>query len=513
MREVSSFTESECSNSQHNYTCEFAEGLLEMVHDPVVVLDRRLVILAASHSFYQFFGLDRETSKGKTLSEIAHHSTWDVQRLQELIARSFENDAPVEAQYEVEGRPPLVGRRILLLNSRCILQKGSGGCLLLLAIKDITQLIQAEQQLQQEIQFRRWTNQELREREELFRNLVEIMNDGFVVQNARGTITYANKKIFEMLGYSRDEVIGRSVEEVLDEPNLKIYRDQVIQREKGMQESYEMSLTARDGRRLFVIISPKPLFSPDGEFIGSFAVVTDITARKTIEAALRSSEQKLRLVSEHLLLAREKERERISRELHDELGQDLTVLKYQTRFIERKLRKDQKALKEACAEIIKHLDEIMVSVRRIAKDMSPALLEDLGLTASLRRLVDETARHSPAQILSEIQDVDGLLSKDVQVNLYRIVQEALNNCMKHSRASRISVLVQLDGSRIVCLVADDGLGWNQQEANMKVSSSGGLGLPIMEERARMIGGRLLVKSHPNTGTEVRLIVPVVLDEE
>jgi signal transduction histidine kinase len=262
-----------------------------------------------------------------------------------------------------------------------------------------------------------------------------------------------------------------------------------------------------------VILSPKPLFAPDGDFIGSFAVVTDITALKTIEAALRGSEQKLRLVSEHLLLARERERERISRELHDELGQDLTVLKHRTRFIERKLRKDQKVLKEACAEIIQHLDKIMENTRRISKDLSPALLEDLGLTASLRRLVEDTGKHSPTQVISDIHDIDSLLPKEVQVNLYRIVQEALNNAMKHAGASRAWVSVKRDGSRIVCLVTDDGRGCNLQEASTKASPSGGLGLPIMEERARMIGGKLLIRSHPTTGTEVRLVVPVMLDEE
>jgi signal transduction histidine kinase len=232
----------------------------------------------------------------------------------------------------------------------------------------------------------------------------------------------------------------------------------------------------------------------------------DMVKEKT--DALVQKEQRLRILSSHLLTAQEKERRRISLELHDDLGQSLTLLKLQLRGTGKKLRADQEALKEDLKVTSKSIDKIIEDVRRISRDLTPTIIEHLGFSAAIRSLFLDFARHSDVKVFLELGDVDDLLSSSTQIAVYRIFQEALNNIGKHAEAANISIEVKQIDNIVSFLIQDDGKGFDLQKVLDKAVTERSLGLAAMDERAKMLEGQLEVSSQKGKGTKIVFKIPV-----
>jgi signal transduction histidine kinase len=224
-------------------------------------------------------------------------------------------------------------------------------------------------------------------------------------------------------------------------------------------------------------------------------------------SALIQKEQRLRILSSHLLTAQEKERRRISLELHDELGQSLTLLKLQLRSAEKKLGADQQALEADFKAVSDYIDRIIEDVRRLARDLSPSILEDLGFSAAIRSLFGDFARHSSVKVSMELDDVDGLLPRDTQIIVYRIFQEALTNIGKHADASHIAIAVRQDGNLVSFEIEDDGQGFDLDKTGGQSGTERSLGLTAMAERARMLGGELEISTQAGKGTKIAVQIP------
>ncbi len=238
----------------------------------------------------------------------------------------------------------------------------------------------------------------------------------------------------------------------------------------------------------------------DGQDQFYSTIARDIRDRRETEAQLRG-------LTSQLLTAQEQERRRLSRELHDELGQSLLVLKMQIRALERRLADSPQ--RQDCDRSLRYIDEIIENVRRLSRDLSPAVLDDLGLSAALRHLLDEFRRHPDfPQIHAEMEQVDEFLSREVQINLYRVFQEALTNIAKHAGASRVDIRLELRGGRIVGTVADDGRGFDLPGLRAEAEGLHGLGLAAMEERLRILGGVFQVDSRPGGGSRINFSLPV-----
>ncbi|MEE8397566.1 MAG: ethylbenzene dehydrogenase-related protein [Desulfobacterales bacterium] len=234
----------------------------------------------------------------------------------------------------------------------------------------------------------------------------------------------------------------------------------------------------------------------------------EITERQRVATALRESEIRLHDLSSHLLTAQETERRRVSLELHDELGQSLTVLKLQLRSIERQLPEDQETRKAECEEALAFIDQILENVRRLSRDLSPSIIEDLGLTAALRWLTDEFARHANIVISPEIPDIDALFSPDAQIMLYRLFQEALTNIGKHAEAKHVAARIEKAEGEVSFLIEDDGRGFDLHQVMSRGPSERSMGLAAMNERARMLGGDLEIHTEVGEGTRISLTVPI-----
>jgi len=233
----------------------------------------------------------------------------------------------------------------------------------------------------------------------------------------------------------------------------------------------------------------------------------EIVERKKTEAALRQSERQLRYLSSQLISAQERERRRVARELHEQLGQTLAALKLRLRFIGKFLRKDQAELREEWENNLKDIDQVIEDVRHLSRDLSPSILEDLGLSTALRRLVENLARNYNLKASFDMVEIDHLFSLEDQVIMYRIFQEALNNIRKHAQATNLSIAIKQKNSNIIFMVEDDGKGFNVEQVLTDDAVEKGLGLATMEERARMLGGSLDIQSQTDKGTRITLTIP------
>ena len=229
--------------------------------------------------------------------------------------------------------------------------------------------------------------------------------------------------------------------------------------------------------------------------------------RQRAEQALKESEQELRLLTARLLSIQETERRRVARELHDELGQALTVLKIHLVGLEEMLSPDQQDLKGNCEEMLSYIDTVIENVRRLSWDLCPSCLEDLGLSASLGYLVDDICRNHNIKCAVVMDEIDSLFSPETQINLYRIFQESLTNVVKHAGASRISVKAKRKDGQVSFMIRDNGRGFDLKQAMSGKVAKKNLGLTAMNERALMGHGSLKISSREGRGTTITFSIP------
>ncbi len=236
----------------------------------------------------------------------------------------------------------------------------------------------------------------------------------------------------------------------------------------------------------------------------------EITERKELYRALHESEKTLRQMSTHLIRAQEKERKRVALELHDELGQALSLLKLKIGSIKKTLPQDQTELKNECNGISDYIVQMVENVRRLSRDLSPRIIEDLGLSSALRWLAESSARHMNIELLFEMDDIDSLLSPEAQITLYRIFQEAITNIVKYAKATRIWISTRKDETKniLAFILKDNGVGFDPEHFVGQISTEKGLGLASMNERAKMLGGSLEILSQKGIGTTITISVPI-----
>ncbi len=351
---------------------------------------------------------------------------------------------------------------------------------------------------------RKKTEKALREHLHFLQVLIDAIPSPIFYKNLKGLYLGCNAAFEQSLGISKDRLIGKTVHEIFPPDLSEIYylADQELFNNPGVQ-SYEGPAVYADGAVHEVLFNKATFLKADGSLGGLVGTIFNISRLKNVEKALRDSEAKLRFLSSQLLTAHEKERRRLAAELHDELGQTLNVLKLQIRYIEKRLRKDQKDLRVDCEYLLDYMDEIIESVRRISRDLSPSILEDLGLTCALEHLINEFTKHYKINFSAKIANIDQLLPQDSQILIFRIFQESLTNIAKHAGASQVDLKIEKEDDDIVSFtIADNGKGFDLETVLELNSVQKGLGLAAMDERVHMLGGTLDVWSREDSGTKI-----------
>jgi len=228
------------------------------------------------------------------------------------------------------------------------------------------------------------------------------------------------------------------------------------------------------------------------------AIIIDITEKLKYEKARQE-------LSVHLENIREEERANLSREIHDELGQQLTVLKMDVSWLNQNLGiTAEDILKRKMRDLMNLLDETVRSVRRIASDLRPSLLDDLGLTAALEWQLEEFEKRSGIKTTFIESGDQPVLPDSVNIGLFRIFQESLTNVARHADAKNLKVSLELRNNSFILNVTDDGIGFDKH----KIADKRTLGLLGMRERTAIIGGTYNIISSPEKGTTVLVTVPL-----
>ena len=316
-------------------------------------------------------------------------------------------------------------------------------------------------------------------------------------------VVFANRAAARLFGApDADALRGRSIYELLAHTTHADVRAQMERALAGetVVTPVRGNLIRADGEVLEVEVAVAPL--PDHGQTMVQMVVADITRQTRESAELERSRQALRKLSASVVEAREEERRRIARELHDELGQRLTALKMDLTSLGAgaRLSADDPQL----TGMLTMLDDTLASVRRLSTDLRPLMLDDLGLTAAIEWLARETSRRMGIDVHLLSAELETELNDKVSTALYRMVQEALTNIARHASASEVEIRIQPRRDRLVLTVSDNGVGFPADA----MQREGSYGLMGMRERAQMLGGSLALENLAKGGGRLTVSLPL-----
>ena len=501
---------------RHADALAFATEIIATLREPFLVLDRDLRVRTANAAFYDTFRVARVDTEGRPIHALGD-GQWDIPRLRAVLADVVPGDRPVR-DFLVEHTFPALGPRAVLLNARRFPPAGDNPDSIFVSVEDVTD--------------RRRAAHDLEVSETRYRRLFEAAQDGIlIVDPGTGRITDANPFLTDLLGHARDELVGKELWEI------GLFRDIAANRaafrtllEVGYIRYEDLPLRTHDGREI------------DVEFVSNVYQVDhtpviqcnirDVSDRKRAEEGLRAALAQLeervagrtadlaranealtaagaaRLdLPRRLASAQEDERRRVARDLHDQMGQYLAAIGLGLKAIE-DAAPDGSPARPQLRRLQDLADAVGRQIHRVALELRPTALDDLGLDSALSTYVEEwAARAGVAADFSAAGADAGRLPAGVETALYRVVQEALTNVLRHARAGRVSVTLHRTGGGASVVVEDDGAGFDAESVAPPAGSGGRLGLLGMRERLAQVGGTLTVESAAGQGTTVIARVP------
>jgi PAS domain S-box-containing protein len=331
---------------------------------------------------------------------------------------------------------------------------------------------------------------------------------GIARLDVSGRYVSVNQEYARMLGCAPSDLVGKPWEPTVH-PDDRGHAVAVYQRmlDDGRGE-FEARAVHADGSIFFKHVLMVQAVDANGTRIGHHCFMRDITDRKRAEDQLKDSHERLRALAGHLQVAREEERTRVAREIHDELGQSMTGLKMDLSWLRKKLPKDQEALKEKTDSMLGLMDQTIQSVRRISTELRPGVLDDLGLAAAIEWQIHEFQSRTgiKCQLAARLEDIH--LDRLRSTALFRIFQETLTNIARHAHASRVRIKLAQTNGDVTLEVQDNGNGIPKT----KLADPRSLGILGMRERALLLGGEVMINSARGKGTTVTARVPVEADD-
>jgi PAS domain S-box-containing protein len=335
--------------------------------------------------------------------------------------------------------------------------------------------------------------------------LLELTQDSVFVVDMDGTIRFWGRGAEEMLGYSKSEAAGQNSHDLLhtefatplDQINAELMR-------AGHWEG-DLIKTARDGRRIVVACRWALQWGKRGQLPRVLEINSDITERKRGEESLVLQKEQLRALAKRLQWVREEDRKRVARDLHDQIGQILTAIKMDMRWMTRHLPESEGMVLARLTESIQLVNDGVKSVRAICSGLRPGVLDDLGLAAAIEWQASEFASRNGVLCEVSVPPVDLHLDGDRATAAFRIFQECLTNVIRHAQAKSVRVSLCQEDENILLVVEDDGIGFRESDLSHTLGSLGLLG---MKERAQFCGGDLQISSSPGNGTTVTVRVPM-----
>ena len=333
----------------------------------------------------------------------------------------------------------------------------------------------------------------LLEREKTFRAIAEQSSDGILIVTPEGNYVYVNNGASEITGYSVEELLRMNLFNLVHPEELPKVRERSRKRRDGkhIPRQYETVFVRKDGKAIPVeMVEAKALWYDEPTVQ---IVFRDIAERK-----------RLRNYVAEITRAQEEERKRIARELHDDTIQSLAALSLDIQTITRDKGLSLETF-QRLEKLRRDTGSIIDGVRRYSYELRPAVLDQLGLIPALELLTSELNRVTRIKSHLEVIGYERRLAPDLELAIFRIVQEALRNVRKHAQAKKASVIVEFNMDNICLGITDDGQGFELPESTGDFAFRHKMGLVGMQERARLFGGELSITSQIGKGTTVSLV--------
>jgi PAS domain S-box-containing protein len=340
---------------------------------------------------------------------------------------------------------------------------------------------------------------------------LKAISQGVIITKSDSCIVSTNEAFQLITGYRESEIIGKNCRFLQgDLTDSKAVASIRIALSQGESYSGEILNYRKDGVAFWNELTISPMRDEHGILTHFIGVTRDITARKEAEDRERDSARHLQHLSKRVLEAQETERRRVAIELHDELGQSLTAIKINLQSSER--FKGQ-SVHDLNVENVRIVEDAIQQVRRLALALRPSMLDDLGLVPALHWIADQTAARSGFSVYFNPGLTATRLAAEIETACFRIVQEALTNIARHAGAKRVDIDLYDEDDDLILVIKDDGVGFPVALMRERASTGASMGLPGMQERATLLGGRLSIDSTVGAGTTVRMTCRKLLREE
>ena len=371
------------------------------------------------------------------------------------------------------------------------------------AVRDITERRRVQEALRESDNEQRRTQAALEQAEEKYRGIFENAIEGIFQSSPDGRFISANPAMARMFGYdSTEELINdrRDIEfqHYVDPERRRLFQKLIS--EKGMVQDFELQAYRKDRSRIWISENVRAVRNESGTLMYYEGIVEDITQRKQVEA------ERVELLR-RLVNAQEDEQRRISREMHDQMGQSLAALLLGLKALRSSVRD------ESATESIQRLQDITNRIademHSLIRELRPTALDDLGLQTALANHLEEWAESSTITIDFHSNGLlEQRLGSQLESTIYRIVQEAVNNVIKHANAQNVSIILEKRGNRVLVIIEDDGVGFDAEALLKTPAGNRRFGLLGMQERVALVGGLLSIESTPGIGTTVLVHIDI-----
>jgi PAS domain S-box-containing protein len=344
----------------------------------------------------------------------------------------------------------------------------------------------------------------LRRSEAKYRELVQNTNSIIVRCDPLGHITFFNEYARKFFDFPEQEIMGLNILGSIvpwRSSSGRDYRSLMIDFLKHPERhpTYEIENVRRNGSRAWIAWTNKPVRDKNDRIVEILSVGVDVTQRK-------QAQEQVHFLTHQLIKAQENERLRISRDLHDRIAQDLSTLKISLET----LFKDQPdETKKKVSQLSETLHRSIASVRDMAYDLRPPGLDQLGLVKTVYLYCEEFSKSSGVDVDFAAAGVDELsLEYETEINIYRLIQEAMNNIKRHAGARRVTIRLVASSPDIVIRIKDNGKGFDVNDRRQRALKEKRMGLQSMVERVHLLQGKINIQSRPNKGTYILIEIPL-----
>jgi PAS domain S-box-containing protein len=456
------------------------DTIVESMNEGILIVNNKGQIMYANKILCKLLEYEFEEMKGKSTGEIFLNAPDQIKPLKHQRKTKTGNQS---SQYEIQIKTKS-GKIIWMIVNNSPYTDSRGKKIGSIGIHtNITERKNAEE--------------ELRKSEEKHRDIVENISDIICTHDLEGRILSVNSAAVKLLGYESPVLLKLTIQDILAPGVKHLYSGFIstitkngyskglmkVQTSAGVMRFWEYSNTLRT-------FQGKPIVQ---------ALARDVTESKKAFDKIVEAENQIRNFAKHLNKVMEDERANIAREIHDELGQQLSGIKINLALYKKLYRADP-VNEKIVSDLITDIDNTMQSLRKISTQLRPGILDTLGLIPSIRWLAEEFEKHSKIKCQVEMNSNRDMFEKDISTCFFRICQEALTNISKHAQASEVIIQINQNQNELALKISDNGKGIT----NEKLANPFSMGLLGMRERANIIGANLHISSQKDLGTTVQL---------